>query len=148
MFKEPNLDRTERVLGVFYGGRNQWGGKLIITDQRMIFSELDLGALPDVLAYVGTQAGLPGDLGLKVLESVRAGVGKEVWLTHITDVAPDGMASLFSPPGIRVTTATAETIRIGIVASTTTPNISRANNAARDAAVTILRLAVASAAAG
>lgn len=148
MFNEPRLDRSERVLGIFYGGRNQWGGKLIVTDQRLIFSELDLGAVPDVLAYVGSQAGLPGDLGKSVLDKIRASVGKDIWLVHITSVEAQGSASLLSPPKIRVTTATAETFTIGIVKSTTTPNISGDNNVARDVALAVIRAAMRSATPG
>lgn len=145
MYTEPNLDRSERVLGVFYGGRNQWGGKLIVTDQRLIFSGLDLGVMPDVLAYVGSQAGLPADLGKTLFDHVRDSVGKDVWLVHIIGVDAVGSASLLSPPKIRITTATLETFEVGIVNSMRTPNISPDNNQVRDNAVLLLRRAVANA---
>ncbi len=139
-FVEPTLDQAEQVRGVFYGGRNQWGGKLIITNKRLPFAELDLGAMPDVLEFVGGQAGVPGvDLGMKVLERIRASVKKDIWLQHVVSVEPEGMAGWFSPPKIRVTTATGEILTIGIVKTTTTPNKNPENNVIRDRAVALLR---------
>ena len=42
-FSEPALIETEDVLGVFYGGPRAWGGKLIVTNHRLIFAPIDLG---------------------------------------------------------------------------------------------------------
>jgi hypothetical protein len=143
MFVEPVLDQAEQVRGVFYGGHNQWGGKLIISNQRLLFAELDLGAIPEILEYVGGQAGVPGiDLGMRILERVRTSVKKDIWLKHIVSVDPEGMAGWFSPPKIHVVTATGDVISVGIVKTTTTASKNPENNLVRDRAVTILRDAV------
>lgn len=145
-FVEPSLDRTEEVRGLFFGGRNQWGGKLIITNKRLLFAELDLGSLPDMLEWFGGAVGIPGtDLGRSILNSIRASVRKEIWLGHVVSIEPEGMAGWFGPPKIQATTATGEVITIGIVKSTMTPNKNPENNIIRDRAVAILRDAVAGA---
>jgi hypothetical protein len=143
MFAEPTLDRTEQVLGVFFGGRNQWGGKVIVTDQRLLFAELNVGSIPDLIEFVGGEAGVPGvDVGMKVLDQIRSSVKKDVWLVHVAVVEPEGMAGWFAPPKVRVTTSTGEVFSVGIVKSITTPNKDPGNNAIRDRAVAIIRHAM------
>jgi hypothetical protein len=142
-FAEHALSESEDVLGVFYGGPRSWGGKLVITNKRLLFAELDLGAIPDALAYVGGKAGVPGvDLGKTILDRVRASVRKDVWLRHIVAVEPEGDGGWFSAPGIRITTATGEVLKLGIVKSTTTLSKDAENPVIRDRAVALIRLAV------
>jgi hypothetical protein len=142
-FVEPVLDEAENVLGIFFGGHRQWGGKLIVTNQRLLFSALDLGAIPDALVYVGGKAGIPGvDIGKTILDRVQASVGKDIWLRHITNVEADGNGSLFAPPSIRISTATGEVMKIGIVKSTTAMNVLPENRVHRDNAIALIRDAV------
>lgn len=144
-YEEPTLDQAERVLGVFYGRRTQWGGKLIITNKRMLFAKLDLGAIPDILEYVGGIAGIPIEVGRKVLDHISGSVNKEIWLQHITGVEPEGKAWFLGPPKMRVTTATGETVKVDIVKSTFSLVGNPANNDIRDRAVALLREAVSAA---
>lgn len=142
-FAEPALDEAENVRGVFFGGPSSWGGKLIVTNKRLLFAELDLGVLPDILEYVGGKAGVPGvDLGKTILDSVKASVRKDIWLQHIVSVEPDGDGGWFKAPGIRITTATGEVVKLGIVKSTTTPNKDAENGLIRDRAIGVVRQAI------
>lgn len=142
-YEEPTLDQAERVLGIFYGRRNQWGGKLIITNRRILFAKLDLGPIPDILTFIGGAAGVPGiDVGKKVLDQIAGSVDTDISLQHITAVEPVGNAGLFGPPKIRVTTATAESVTADIVKTTTSVIWNKENNVIRDRAVALLRQAV------
>ena len=142
-YEEPTLDQAERVLGLFYGRRKQWGGKVIITNKRLLFAKLDLGPIPEILEYVGGAAGVPGtDLGKKLLDQIASSVDTDVSLQHITGVEPEGKAWLFGPPKMRVTTATAESLTVDIVKSTTSLVGQAENNVIRDRAVALLRKAV------
>lgn len=142
-FVEPVLGESEDVLGVFFGGPRSWGGKLVITNKRLLFAQLDLGAIPDALAYVGGKAGVPAlDLGKTILDRVQASVRKDIWLRHIGEVAPDGDGGWFVAPSIRITTATGEVVRLGIVKSTTALNKDPENRTIRDRAVLLIRQAV------
>ncbi len=142
-FVEPVLDEDENVLGIFFGGHKQWGGKLIVTNKRLIFSALDLGAIPDALVYVGGKAGIPGvDIGKTILDRVQASVGKDIWLRHITAVEADGNGSLFAAPAIRISTATGEVLKIGIVKATTAFNPDPENRVHRDNAIALIRSAI------
>lgn len=55
---EP-LDEMEDVLGVFYGGRGQWGQQFVVTNRRLLMGPIDTGIAMAVNAYVLNQA-LPG----------------------------------------------------------------------------------------
>lgn len=141
-YTEPSLDRGERVLGIFYGNYKQWGGKLIVTNLRVLYSKLDLAPIPDILVFVGGQAGIPGvDLGKQLLDYVDQNTELNLWLEHVTSVEPDGQASLFAAPRIRLTTATGQRITISIVKAPTTMSRDPENNVVRDGAVALLRLA-------
>ena len=142
-FEEPDLDAQEQALGVFYGGRNQWGGKLIVTDQRLLFAPLDLGAIPGLLGLVGGEFGIPSDVGLKVLASVKETVKKDVRLSHIESCDAHGTAGIFAPPKLRLVTATGDTFDVGIVKSTTTWNGDPLNNVVRDRALALIGSALA-----
>jgi hypothetical protein len=141
---EP-LDEMEDVLGVFYGGRGQWGQQFVVTNRRLLMGPLDTGIATAINAYVLDQA-LPGVGAGGLLKDVLSEYAPKnpttLWLRHVVDVSPTHNASLFKLPGIRILTATEQTIDIGIAATTSTPNISKKNNAARDRAVAVIRAAV------
>lgn len=142
-YEEPELGETERVLGVFYGRANQWGGKLIVTDKRLLFAALDLGALPDILVYVGGKAGVPGtDLGEKVLTQIKGSVTRDIHLVHIATVEPEGKAGWTGAPKVRITTDTEEVIKIDVVEGTKTLIMKGENNEVRDRAVAVIAKAV------
>jgi len=91
----------------------------------------------------GGKAGVPAlDLGKTILDRVQASVRKDIWLRHIVEVAPDGDGGWFAAPSIRITTATGEVVRLGIVKSTTALNKDPENRTVRDRAVLLIRQAV------
>ncbi|MBA3779981.1 MAG: hypothetical protein H0X16_11925 [Chloroflexi bacterium] len=106
-FDQPALDEMEDVLGVFYGGRGQVGGQLLITNRRLMFGPVDVG-LARVLSLEPLAAvGAPG-IGIvkAALDAYEPLKQKQIWLRHIKTVEPKGNASLFSPPKIRLTMVT------------------------------------------
>lgn len=144
---EP-LDEMEDVLGVFYGGRGQWGQQLVVSNRRLLMGPLDAGIALEIDAYVLDQA-LPGAGAGGLLKNVLSQYApknpKTLWLRHVVDVQPTNNAGLFKAPGLRITTDTEEVFNIGIVATTTTPNLSKKNNGFRDRAIEVIRAAVAAA---
>lgn len=142
---EP-LDGMEDVLGVFYGGRGQWGQQFVVTNRRLLMGPIDTGIALAIDAYILDQA-LPGagagGLIKDVLSQYAPKSPKTLWLRHVVGVEPTNNAGLLKAPGIRISTDTEQTFDIGIVATTTTPNVSKKNNEVRDRAVEVIRAAVA-----
>jgi hypothetical protein len=145
-FSEPALIETEDVLGIFYGGPRAWGGKLIVTNRRLIFAPIDLRVVELITKYVADKAGVPGaDLADQIIDQVKLSVRKELWLRHITSIEPNGDGGWFSAPGIRMVTATGEVVEFGIVISTLTRNNDPGNPVVRDQAIALIRAATAAA---
>ena len=145
-FSEPALIETEDVLGVFYGGPRAWGGKLIVTNHRLIFAPIDLGVVELITTYVADKAGVPGvDLAGQIIDQVKSSVRKELWLRHIMSIEPKGDGGWFTAPEIRIVTATGEGLEFGIVISTLTRNNDPGNRVVRDQAIALIRAAIASA---
>ena len=65
-----------------------------------------------------------------------------LWLRHIADVQPTNNAKLLKPPGLRLKTDTDQVFDLGVVATTTTMNLSPKNNTSRDEMVAVLRKAI------
>jgi hypothetical protein len=147
-FNVDPLDEMEDVLGVFYGGRGQWGQQFVVTNRRLLLGPLDVGIALEIDAYVLDQA-LPGTGAGGLLKSVLNQYApkkpKTLWLRHVLDVQPTNDASVFRAPGVRITTDTEQLIDIRIVKTTKTPNGRSENNVVRDRAVLMLRRAVADA---
>ncbi|MBA2633778.1 MAG: hypothetical protein H0U86_12410, partial [Chloroflexi bacterium] len=123
-------------------GRGQVGGQLVVTNRRLLFGPIDT-AMSQAIVFGGADAiGVPGAGLVKgVLEAYEPLKRKQVFLRHVTSVEARGNGGLFSAPGLRITTATGETIDYGIVRSTTTPNIHPGNRAVRDQAVAVINAA-------
>jgi hypothetical protein len=145
-FDQAALEETEDVLGVFYGGRGQVGGQLVVTSRRLLIGPIDT-AMPRAIVFDGANAiGVPGaGFAKAVLEAYEPLKQKQIFLRHVTAVEARGNGGLFSAPGLRITTATGEVIDYGIVRSTTTPNIHPGNRSVRDQAVAIIQKAAAEA---
>ena len=139
-FTEPSLTETEQVLGIFFGGNPLWGGKLLVTDHRLIFAPIDVGLVETVVRYVADKANVPGaDLGGKIIDQVKGSAKKEIWIRHVTSVEPNGDGGLFKAPGVRIVTATGERVDFGIVKTTTTMNRDPANRVVRDQLIALIR---------
>jgi len=140
---EP-LDEMEDVMGVFYGGRGQVGQQYVITNRRLLMGPLDTGVAQEVDAYL-LNAAVPGsglgDLVKNVLSRYGPMSPQTLWLRHVVAVEPTNNASLFKPPGLRITTSTEQVFDLGIVATPTTMSRSPANNGVRDRAVEVIRAA-------
>lgn len=139
-FDHADLEETEDVLGIFYGGRGQVGGQLLVMNRRLLFGPIDIG-LARVVALDGVQAAGVRGLGMVkgLLDAYEPLKQKQIWLRHVKAVEAKGKASLFSLPKIRITTVTDEVVEYGIAKSTTTPNIHPGNNAKRDEAISVIR---------
>jgi hypothetical protein len=147
-FNEPSLAQSEDVLGVFYGGDPLWGGKLIVTTQRLLFAPIDVGLVETITRYVAKGVAVPGaDLAGQIIDQVKGSAKKEVWLRHIVSIEANGDGGWFKAPGVRIVTSTAQTIDFGIVKSTTTMNRDPGNRVVRDQLLAVLRQAVANASA-
>jgi hypothetical protein len=142
---EP-LDEQEDVLGVFYGNRGQVGSQFVITNRRLLIGPLDVGLAQDIVSYGLTGAGVPGvDFVKSVLSRYASMNPRTIWLRHVTSVQPTNGPTLFKAPGLRITTATDETIDLAIVHAPKSMSISRKNAEARDRAIQVLEDAVAAA---
>jgi hypothetical protein len=142
-FNEPNLDEAEDILGIFYGGDPAWGGKVLVTSRRLLFAPIDLGLLETIARYIADKASIPGaDLAGTIIDQVKAYVAREIWLRHIVSVEPNGNGGWFKAPGVRIRTASGETLEFGIVKTSISSNKDPENLVARDRLITLLRAAV------
>jgi hypothetical protein len=142
-YQNEPVDEMEDVLGVFYGGRGQVGQQLVVTNRRLLMGPLDVRMALDIDAYVLDHAAAGvGGFVKDVLSHYGPMNPTTLWLRHVVDVQPTNNASLFKPPGLRITTDTDQIFNVGIVASPKTMNLSKKNNGVRDRAVVLIRLAV------
>lgn len=136
------LNPGERQLAEFYGAvGHRTGGKLIVTNQRLIFQPWDLSLAKYLIKYGCKVVGMPhGD-------AINYVVGKVVGIVDrtadgvgdIVSVEPVGMASIPSLPKIGVTKDDGFYAEFGVGHSPTTPNFSRKNNEARDQLILLLQ---------
>jgi hypothetical protein len=142
---EP-LDENEDVLGVFYGGRGQWGSQFVVTNRRLLLGPLDTSVAEAVLTGMANAASFaPAQVVAAVLEKYAPSNPKTIWLRHVVDVQPTNGASWSKAPGMTIHTAIEEQIDLQIVHKNTAPNWSKDNEGARDRFVSVLREAIASA---
>ena len=139
---EP-LDEMETVLGVFYGGRGQVGQQYVVTNRRLLMGPLNSDIALEIDAFALNQAAAgAGDLVKSVLSHYAPMNPKTLWLRHVVDIQPTNNASLFKPPGLRITTDTEQVFDLGIVKGPKTMSVSSKNNGVRDHAVQVIRQAV------
>jgi hypothetical protein len=143
-FTTEPIDDDERVLGFFYGGRGQVGQKFVVTNRRLLMGPLDTKTVLEIQTYILGKAGVGGmDLLKNVLRTYAPMNPKSVALSHIANVEATNDASLFKPPGLRITTDSGDVFDLGVVATPTTWNLSAKNKVARDQAVALIKEAVA-----
>jgi hypothetical protein len=145
-FDLPELDETEVVRGVFYGGRGQVGGQLVVTNRRLLFGPISTELVRAMGTGGAEAAGLPGASIIKaMLDAYEPLKQKQIFLRHITGVAAGRDAGWTGAPTIRISLDTESTLEYGIVMSTRSPNPLPGNNIARDHALVVIRAAVAEA---
>ncbi len=104
-------------------GKSIWGGTLVLTNQRLIFQPLDLGAATAVL---GGGAGHLGPQGMSVSTD------------DIRKVEASRDPGLFHPASLVLTLRDRSRVVIGVGAGRFTPNFSRKNAVARDEMVDLI----------
>jgi hypothetical protein len=142
---EVPLLSGERILAQGFGGSGHTaGGKLFVTDLRVLFQPWDL-SLANLLIKWGCKAVQVPHAGLvtyvvgkakNMVDATAQGVG------DLVSADPDGMASVSSAPKIRLTKSDGTVAEFGVVATTLTPNWSKKNNSARDDLVAVVRQAL------
>lgn len=141
-YEQAELEETEDVLGVFYGKRGEVGGQLIVTNRRLLLGPLDVNLAQTITLGGLGQVGVPGtDLLTSLLDAYAPLAKKQVWLRHITAVEPRH-GGLLPQPGLRITTATGETIDFKVAKAPTSFIWSRENTVARDEAIILIRAAI------
>lgn len=121
------------------GDTSMWPGKLVLTNQRLLFKPVSLKAISDILKE-GIEF-LPGNLAVlgKVVDKVldystaygdsKAGAVKT---STITGVRPGNNAALIHPPSLILAFGDGRSLAIGIVQALWCPHIWPGNNRARD----------------
>ena len=115
------------------GSGKPWvGGDLVLTDLRLLFTPLNVKDVAPLLSYGLKKAGAPSAATALVgwaQSQIRPGATE---LDQVTAVTSGRSAGLLHPPTLLVQRADGERIEFGVLASRTAPNISRANERARD----------------
>ena len=143
-FDQSPLEESEVVKGVFYGGRGQVGGQLIVTNRRLLLGPINVALARAFVEGAGDLAGVGWVAHVKgLLDAYEPLKKREIWLRHVVSVEPKGSSSLLAPPKVRLLLATEEVLEWGVVKSTSTPNFSKENEVARDRCVATIRSAIA-----
>lgn len=117
------------------------GGKLVVTNQRLIFQPWDMKLAQNLIRWGCKAIGMPhagvvnyvvGKL-VGIVDHTAQGVG------NIVGVEPVGVARTFSLPRVRVTKNDGSEAEFGVVYSPTTRNGSPRNNEVRDQLVLLLQ---------
>jgi hypothetical protein len=139
---EP-VDENEEVLGVFYGNRGDMGSQFVVTNRRLLIGPLNTSIAQEILGWLGGKAGVPGiDVAKSVLGKYGPMSPKQIWLRHVTAVAPGGNGGWFKPPTLQITTDDKQSIELRVVWKPTAMSKDSKNRAARDGFVAILETAV------
>ena len=128
-------------------GKSIWGGQLVLTNQRLLFRPLDMKATEKLLSD-GIDLFLPNNLavlgnvvskGLDYSSAYQDGLTGAVETTSITGVTAGRDAGLLHPPSLVISMSNGAQTTIGILKSKFTPNISPANNQARDEMIALIQ---------
>jgi hypothetical protein len=117
------------------------GGKLIVTNQRLIFQPWDM-SLAQALVKMGCQVlGVPHSGGVNYIVGKLKGIVDRTaqGIGDIANVERVGMASVTSLPKIGITKTDGSYAEFGIVYSPTTINFSPKNNQVRDQMASLLQ---------
>jgi hypothetical protein len=139
--KVPLLDEEQIVAEAFGAVGRKTGGKLIVTNFRLLFQPWDLGLANELIKWGCKAFQVPHASVITyvvgkakaIVDATAQGVG------DIVAVESAGSASLFNLPKIRVTKGDGTVAEFGVVASPTTPNASTSNNSARDNLAAVIR---------
>jgi hypothetical protein len=130
---EPGETERLRAVASKHPGGASVGGDLVLTDRRLVFTPLNVRGVVEVLTWGLGKAGAPdGIAGLPGKVGAMVGDPTATALAAIATVERGNDASLFKPPTIVVTGNDGTRTEIGILATRTTANLAKSNNATRD----------------
>jgi hypothetical protein len=117
------------------------GGKLIVTNLRLLFQPWDLGLAAQLVKWGCKLLQVPHASAVvyvvgkakKMVDETAQGVG------DIVAVEPVGNASFLHLPKIRLTKSDGSVAEFGVVDTVKTPNPSNSNNVARDNLAAVIR---------
>lgn len=113
------------------------GGDVVVTNQRVVFSPLDVRDVTAVMSWALGQVGAPAQFG-KVAEWLGDTVG-DVRVVGVTESArPGSNARLLKPPTFIATLGDGTEQEIGVLRDRITANIDPRNNAVRDRIVAVI----------
>jgi len=127
-------------------GKAMWGGQLVLTNQRLLFQPLDMGAVTKLISegidFLPDNLAILGKVVSKALDYTSTYQGKltsAINSSSIVGVVAGMNASLGHPPSLILTFDNGRRLELGILNSIKSPNFLPANNAARDAMVAAIR---------
>lgn len=139
---EVPLLSGERILAQGFGGAgHKAGGKLFVTNLRVLFQPWDLtlanrlikwGCKALQVPHAGAVTWVVGK-AKNVVDATAQGIG------DLVAVEPVGMASALNAPKIRLTKSDGTVAEFGAVATTLTPSGFKENNVARDNLVAVIQ---------
>jgi hypothetical protein len=138
---DPGEQELDRVVGCTVKGNGaSWvGGDLVLTNQRLLFTPLNINDAASLLTYGLTKTGAPGQAAAVVGWMQKQAVQQPVGLDAISEIRAGRGASLLHPPSLVVTLSTGTGLEFGVLATRTSFNGSSANTAARDGFVSKVR---------
>lgn len=131
-YLEPDLT-GQGILGVWPAGERSGvitttGGRLVLTEQALIFCPMDLSQSQKVLDLVIQIAQVPGADRIPKLSALSRDAVLVLPLGNIASAQQMNRAQLFKPPTVRIATKVGSSYDFGILAGTLHPNISPKNN--------------------
>ncbi len=115
--------RLDKAAGLLVGGKSLVGGRLVLTDARLLFQPWDVKAIGTLLAQGLTKAGATGIVGTAVGKlAAVASTPREESLEAITSAWPSRDESLLSPPGLAIRLSDGRSFEFGILKDKLSPN--------------------------
>jgi hypothetical protein len=134
----PDEVERARVVATWNpGSLRSVGGDLVLTNQRLIFTPLNVTDLVGVLAWALSKAGAPPDV-----DKIPGQIGKLITqhvLKGSQSIEPSRGPSLSRGPTVIIRGADGSATEVAIFASRLTPSFSRKNVEVRDAFIATVR---------
>ena len=142
---ERELFRTAGA--VLVAGSSAVGGDIVVTNQRLLFTPLNVADVAVLLGFGLQRAGAP-KAATALIGHVSDYVSKAATATDVVAIRDGREASLLSPPSVVIVSATGRELEFGVTASRRSLNVSPANEQARRQLVSLVQTQLAGAGRG
>lgn len=127
----PMLDGEEILHSAVGNWQGITGGRLILTNRRLVFTPWDVADIATVLSWAVPKAGGP-DFAPDLIDAAVKAIGGPRVAGSIVSARAGKSRALFHPPTLIASSADGEELEFGVLHDKLAPNIDARNEQARD----------------